>query len=70
MLAFQLNPETLRLAKAIGDDYVTYDYKGETKIFVYYEEDDTFEVMSMSKYREEYGLKVHFKATVFTPNRK
>ena len=66
MIGFKLNQQTVRLARAIGDDYVSFDHKDDTQFFVYYESDDTFEIMSQDQFRKKYGLHTGFKVWLFS----
>jgi hypothetical protein len=66
MLAFKLNPQTLRVARAIGDNFVEYNPREPPQFFVYYEEDDTFEIISEKEFIKSHGMKNGFPVTVFS----
>lgn len=54
------------LARAIGDPDVKVNRNAaEVEFFVYYEEDDTFEVMPYSRFKSEHGLRNGTKVMVF-----
>ena len=73
MLGFQITDQTLRLAKAIGDPDITLPKDGEAKFFVYFEEDDTYEVIPYKEFKERYSLSgpnfrafIHYRPPSFT----
>lgn len=67
MIGFKLSAKTVRVARAIGDSYVSYDHNDGSQYFVYYESDDTFEIMSESNFKRKFRDLSHgFEIKVFS----
>lgn len=67
MIAFRLGHKNLPLARALGDDDVvaSRDHDGQRMIFVYYPEDEEYEILTMDEFNTKFPVRKQTDTSFF-----